>query len=646
MNEDLNSQERPQSSRKSSELLDLMWEFSENKISPAGAARLSEMLSESEANRDAYQQFMQMVADLEWGQFGGMSLGIELKELVQLPCLPDSAKEPEKVLLSSLDQMSNAGVLAGAVISPANADLTASPRGDLRSQRLSVFFRPPLVYATISAAMLLSALASTAWMHQGVFRKEVSGTGSNLMAAQQKIVTAAYLTSATGCNWSGSGPSLQTLGDGVCVGEEIRLYDGAAEFRLESGVELSIQGPASLVITSPSSIVMQHGKFSVRVPDGVNDFRASACASRITARNARFGAKVVGNRIALHVFSGDVLAASYSAEDSFFERTDGESDEFKDYFAPQVESDLVRGSRFSQAIVSAGRALDMVSDGGEMKVSKWLAADENLFSVRLPEIGALPVSPDYVAAVMKSSPSYYWRFEKRTNSHFIKDEIANKAGLRIYGHVKFVGDSQNRVIEFGQPGLEGFVATQRSLQFPSGSDYSCEVWVKPFKVNRAGIISVIKEPRTALQAFFLEFQGSAGKGKGFEKNMAERVRFMHRDPLTADPKSGTSCYSAEKYQPNAWHHFVATKEGKQLQLYVNGKLSATSEDDSSLESTLHLTVGRSSGKLLGQERPFVGQLDELSIYDRALTEEEIQEHYKAIIWEVPKEQKLADKEEV
>src|SRR4051794_20590792 len=104
------------------------------------------------------------------------------------------------------------------------------------------------------------------------------------------------------------------------------------------------------------------------------------------------------------------------------------------------------------------------------------------------------------------------------------------------------------------------------------------------------------------------------------------IRFLHRSP--ASDTLGTSCYSKSPYTLRKWQHVVATKDGAKMRLYVNGELAAEGEDASELPSGLRLLVGRlypSQGV-----RPFIGQLDELALYNRALRPQEITAHYRLV----------------
>ena len=79
-----------------------------------------------------------------------------------------------------------------------------------------------------------------------------------------------------------------------------------------------------------------------------------------------------------------------------------------------------------------------------------------------------------------------------------------------------------------------------------------------------------------------------------------------------------------------WQHVVAVKRGDQMELYTDGKLSATAQEKASLAKALYLVVGRQAADAGAYQ--FVGQLDELAIYPHALSQEEIVAHGKAVDW--------------
>lgn len=65
-----------------------------------------------------------------------------------------------------------------------------------------------------------------------------------------------------------------------------------------------------------------------------------------------------------------------------------------------------------------------------------------------------------------------------------------------------------------------------------------------------------------------------------------------------------------------------------MRLYVNGRLAGTNQDATPMAQGLCAVVGQTIA--IDSAKQFFGQLDEISIYDRALTEEEVREHYQAV----------------
>src|SRR5690606_27442275 len=98
---------------------------------------------------------------------------------------------------------------------------------------------------------------------------------------------------------------------------------------------------------------------------------------------------------------------------------------------------------------------------------------------------------------------------------------------------------------------------------------------------------------------------------------------------------GISCFSQDLYQVRRWQHVVTVKRGDQMQLYMDGKLSGVARDATTLASGLKLTVGRAEPS--GSVFQFIGQLDELAVYPRALTTHEIKLHYECVDWSTTRE---------
>jgi hypothetical protein len=476
------------------------------------------------------------------------------------------------------------------------------------------FFTTPFALGLLALVFVLGGVTGIWWIGRGAPEAQV-----RVAMAEQLATPVAYLTLANGCDWGRNASQVQAVGSAVKLGDEITLHEGIAEFRLSSGVSLSFEGPAALVITSPTSLILQHGKATVHVPWAVTDFNMLAGPCRINASEAEFGVRVIGGEIGIHAFIGQVLAAPAFEGESVDEH-DAE---------PKIcdEAGLASGSEFSKVVIAAGRGLALANQSNVTKVTGWHTAEAAAFATKLPMAGGLPITPAYVNAVVASKPMDYWRFEERKGD-LVSNEIVGGSELKIVGDVRFVGSSSNRAIELGRPGSDGFLLSKNAIDRLVGPEYSVELWVKPSHLHDGSPISLathLPSEERERHAFYLQLCGPSQK---YPANMRNRVRFLHRDPPSVSSATGTSCYSSDLYLVRRWQHVVAVKNATQLRLYVDGELTATEHDESSLAANLDLIVGQAGPRR--RIHPFIGQLDELAIYDRALSHEELMNHCKAV----------------
>lgn len=83
--------------------------------------------------------------------------------------------------------------------------------------------------------------------------------------------------------------------------------------------------------------------------------------------------------------------------------------------------------------------------------------------------------------------------------------------------------------------------------------------------------------------------------------------------------------SVTKPQAGVWYFVVGTYDGSDLKIYVNGNLENTASHGGDLvTSTSDLNIGRRTSN----DRFFDGTIDEVAIFDRALSSQEIEDIYK------------------
>jgi hypothetical protein len=83
--------------------------------------------------------------------------------------------------------------------------------------------------------------------------------------------------------------------------------------------------------------------------------------------------------------------------------------------------------------------------------------------------------------------------------------------------------------------------------------------------------------------------------------------------------------STTTFVAGQWYYLVGTYDGTQLRLFVNGVLETSTPSSRIINSDSPLTIGRSSSA----NEYFEGLVDEVSVYNRALTADEIAAIYNA-----------------
>jgi hypothetical protein len=100
------------------------------------------------------------------------------------------------------------------------------------------------------------------------------------------------------------------------------------------------------------------------------------------------------------------------------------------------------------------------------------------------------------------------------------------------------------------------------------------------------------------------------------------------NPLPYQP---VMLYSKTKFRSNQWYHVVGTWDSTGMKIYVNGQLDNSSTNTVALKNTTgDLQIGAQLDQIFNpayKNFGFAGTIDEVAIYNRALTAQEIQNHY-------------------
>lgn len=419
----------------------------------------------------------------------------------------------------------------------------------------------------------------------------------------------ATIVSSTGCIWGtalpkkGGFPSMQRASD-----DSLQLLEGIAEFSVgaRGDVRLQMEGPASVVLSSHDSASMSYGKIIVGSPTGNGgQFSIETPLGRIqVSEDSEVGVIAFGSIAEVHCFRGRVEIESPWLL----------SDEVE-----TASSELSMGQSF--LVQNIGLTVLQVhrQDADKRKFTPQVAMNNDFLSV-----GA-----DYVRTIIDAAPIAYWRFEEVESGEVLNEMGPNFAG-RIKGEVGWEGPRGNRVISMGLNGKQGSVLSDDSWDETLQGDFSIELWMKPSHHHLGSMVGFVGDFDPELQrnrhGVLLETCGPVVNV--FHWLKPKRIRFLHRSELTASPKDGVDCFSADAYDVRRWQHVVATKQGDQLRLYIDGKLAAAQIDDQPTPRGLHLVIGQLYTETL--ERFFIGQLDEIAVYDRALPEDEVKAHHELL----------------
>jgi hypothetical protein len=143
---------------------------------------------------------------------------------------------------------------------------------------------------------------------------ETDGSGGQdddeLGPAPQKPSTAvAQVARTSHCRWAME-TGAPEMGDDLEAGRMLVLDSGLAEIIFQGGAHTLLQGPATLEIRSPSSAFLHCGKFTVTVEDpSARGFVVRTPEMKYTDLGTEFGVIVApGGEEEVHVFRGEVVA--------------------------------------------------------------------------------------------------------------------------------------------------------------------------------------------------------------------------------------------------------------------------------------------------------------------------------------------------
>lgn len=187
----------------------------------------------------------------------------------------------------------------------------------------------------------------------------------------------------------------------------------------------------------------------------------------------------------------------------------------------------------------------------------------------------------------------------------------NNQGVLTNSPVWSTGKVGANALEFDGADAGSYVAVPDSANLSITGSITISTWVYKTANPPAGEFAVLAKKRSGTSDSYQLLIDENGQA------------FFTID--TGSPVDITSGVLAD----NTWHHVLANWSGSEMKLYINGKEVASASQSGSMADTVdELKVG-GYGASSPTFQSLSGKLDEVKIYDRALSPDEVKDEYDA-----------------
>ena len=223
----------------------------------------------------------------------------------------------------------------------------------------------------------------------------------------------------------------------------------------------------------------------------------------------------------------------------------------------------------------------------------------------------------------RGGPVGWWKFDEcQGSTAFDSSGFNNHGNISIgqSGTQNSIGTCQIGTSAAWTNGASGKINS--SINFDGSDDY-ITINDSPnirFNTNDFSITAWVKHAsnlNSIHRGIFTKGNTSTGGFSLYINYDTRKLRFINQNSITID--------SNQIIADNSWHHVVASRNSNDLILYVDGKL-----DNSSPGYFSDLNLNNSATALIGLRdgnRYFNGQIDDIRIYNYALTDEQVKTVY-------------------
>lgn len=518
-----------------------------------------------------------------------------------------TVQNPHDILKELLEHETNAQADLVEII-----DLTTSAsRSSRRSKTFRLVFTNPMAISGIAALVILSVSLFLIFDNGADTPRNDSPRQVAIdPAPPQTVSTVATLTATHNAQWA---ERALVHGEPLYAGDSLTLTVGFAEITTIEGTAVLLEAPCAIQFDEQGNALrLQRGKLSANVPPQAVGFTVHTPTARVIDYGTQFGVDVREDGTThTAVFTGEVELSELS----------------KSQDQPARNVRLTEG--WSSQVSRRG-----VLNREPKAVS---AKDHGRFAKSIDEV--IDPAFAYRRAVLASKPVVYWGFdEDQANTR-------NLAGQSDYnGHA--IGEATRGEGLFGsalkltgQAESMGGFASENPLSLKDAKAYTLEAWCWIERPHHGRVLALaqLEDDLSFRPKHFgmIEVMSGSGIPAGLLQDQ-DSIRFLHRNPPSFDSGTGSDIFSNQAAPIGQWVHLVAVKDGKKGRVYLDGKLVAASNDNQPIatDQPIGLFVGISP-MLLRSElsasptdfRPFAGRIDEVAVYDLALSHETIRRHF-------------------
>jgi hypothetical protein len=238
----------------------------------------------------------------------------------------------------------------------------------------------------------------------------------------------------------------------------------------------------------------------------------------------------------------------------------------------------------------------------------------------------------YADIILADGPIAFYRFEETTGQSTENLGTAGEAGDGLYMSGNGPDDSvpaDARTAEGPRPpGFLGFASSNRAADFAGPDD---PFWVDAQNQFLQGLGAFSLEYWVRPSGGRLEDPSLWGTRIGIVgQNDAIEYGFIDQNTIQIWTPGGGALDTDYPYPDDEWHHVATIASGTDIRNYFDGELVGTGGTATANYGTSAFNVHIGGGGVFdGTGNFFIGQIDEVAIFDKAIPAERIRAHFRA-----------------